>query len=103
MDDAFDLVRRDHALDEVFVRRIADEQRYAIRQEGRKSGRQIVDHHDAFVGFRQRLNHVTSDIAGAAGDKHGHDLTQSPRTRSGDAIGWAVKSGFRREPTGHYA
>jgi hypothetical protein len=24
------------------------------------------------------MNHVTSDIAGAAGDKHGHELTHLP-------------------------
>jgi hypothetical protein len=41
------------------------------------------------------LNHVTSDIAGAAGDKHSHELTHLP-IAEGDAIRRAVKSGFRR-------
>ena len=72
MNDALDAVLGDHALDEVFVAGIADEQRHAFGQEGGKSGGQIVDHDDAFAGFHQRMNHVTSDIAGAAGDKHGH-------------------------------
>jgi len=47
------------------------------------------------------MNRVTSDIAGAAGDKHSHELThlQLP----GDASRCAVKSGFQRKPTGHYA
>ena len=67
----------DHALDEVFVAGIADEQRHAFGQEGGKSGGQVVDHDDAFAGFRQRMNHVTSDIAGAAGDEHGHEFTLS--------------------------
>ena len=75
MDDAFDVVRRDHALDQVLVGGIADEQRHAFGQEGGKAGGQVVDHDDAFAGFHQRMNHVTSDIAGAAGDKHGHELT----------------------------
>jgi len=26
-----------------------------------KAGGQVVDHDNAFAGFRQRLNHVTSD------------------------------------------
>ena len=68
----------DHALDEVLVAGIADEQRNALGQELGKAGGQVVDHDDAFAGFHQRLNHVTSDIAGTAGDKHGHELTQSP-------------------------
>ena len=78
MNDALDAVLRDHALDEVFVAGIADEQRHALGQEGGKSGGEIVDHDDAFAGFRQRMNHVTSDIAGAAGDKHGHVFTRLP-------------------------
>ena len=96
------LVRGDHALDEVLVGGIADEQRHAFGQERGKTGGQVVDHDDAFAGFRQRVNHVTSDIAGAAGDKHGHEFTRLP-IMYGDAIGGAVKSGFRRKRTGHYA
>ena len=42
--------------------------------EGGKAGGEIVDHDDAFAGFRQRQNHVAADIAGAAGDEHGHEL-----------------------------
>ena len=78
MNDAFDAVRRDHALDKVLVGGIADEQRNAFGQEGGKAGGQVVDHDDAFAGFHQRMNHVTSDVAGAAGDKHGHELTHLP-------------------------
>src|SRR6202012_944869 len=61
MDDAFDFVRMDDALDEVFVGGVADEQRHAFGQEVGKAGRQIVDHDDAFAGIDQRANHVTSD------------------------------------------
>ena len=72
MNDALDAVLGDHAFDEVFIAGVADEQRHAFRQEGGESGGQIVDHDDAFAGIRQRMNHVTSDIAGATGDEHGH-------------------------------
>ena len=102
MNDALDAVLGDHALDEIFVAGVADEQRHAFGQEGGESGGQIVDHDDAFAGFHQRMNHVTSDIAGATGDKHGHELHPLPLV-AGDASRGAVKSGFRRERTGHYA
>ncbi len=78
MNDAFHAVRGDHALDEILVAGIADEQRNALGQELGEAGGQVVDHDDAFAGFRQRLNHVTSDVAGTAGNKHGHELTHSP-------------------------
>ena len=61
-----------YAFDQVLVPGIADEQWDTFGQERRKAGREVVDHGNAFAGFHQRLNHVTSDIAGAAGDKHGH-------------------------------
>ena len=77
MDDALDVVLLDHALDEILVAGIADEQRHALGQEGGKSGGEIVDHDDAFAGFRQRKDHVASDIAGASGDEHGHGLCLS--------------------------
>ncbi len=54
MNDALDAVLGDHALDQILVAGVADEQRHALGQEGGKSGRQIVDHDDAFAGFRQR-------------------------------------------------
>jgi len=57
------------------------------------AGGEIVDHDDAFAGFRQRQNHVASDITGPAGDKHCHVFTRPSITR--DAIGGAVKSRFR--------
>ena len=68
MDDALDIVLGDHALDQVLVAGIADEQRHAFRQVGGETGGEIVDHDDVLAGFRQRQDRVTSDIAGAAGD-----------------------------------
>ena len=78
MDDALDIVLRDHALDEVLVAGIADEQGHALGQEGGETGGEIVDHDDAFAGFRQRKDHMASDIAGAAGDEHGHGFQPLP-------------------------
>src|ERR1700738_5736674 len=78
MNDAFDAMRCDHALDEIFIRGIANEQRHAFGQECGKAGGQVVDYDNAFAGFHQRMNHVTSDVAGAAGDKHGHEYTRLP-------------------------
>jgi len=50
--------------------------------------------------FHQRTNRVTSDIAGAAGDKHAHELTHSRSFRR--CYPDAVKSGFQHKRTGHY-
>ena len=63
-------------------------------RNGGKSGGEIVDHDHAFAGFHQRVNHVAADIAGAAGDEHGHGFTLP--IVSTDASGDAVKRGFRR-------
>ena len=81
MNDAFHAMGCDHALDEVLIRSVADEQRNAFGQECGKTGGQVVDHDHAFAGFRQRMNRVTSDIAGAAGDKHSHELSHLPIVR----------------------
>ena len=77
MDDALDAMLGDHALDQVLVAGIADEQRHTFGEEIGKAGGQVVDHDDAFAGFRQRMDHMTADIAGATGDKHGHGHTLS--------------------------
>ncbi len=72
MDDAVDAMLCDHALDQVLVAGIADEQRHAFGQERGEAGGEIVDDDDALAGIDQRMNHVTSDIAGTAGHEHGH-------------------------------
>ena len=78
MHDAFYGVCCDHAFDEIFIRRVADEKRNAFGQVRGEAGGQVVDDDNAFAGFHQRTNRVTSDIAGAAGDKHTHELTHLP-------------------------
>jgi hypothetical protein len=37
-----------------------------------ETGRKIVEHHDTLAGIEERVNHVASDISGAAGDQDRH-------------------------------
>jgi hypothetical protein len=94
MNDTLDAVLRDHVFDEVLVAGIADEQWHGAGQQRGKSGRQIVDHDDVFAGVRQRMNRMTSNIAGATCDEHGPG-TPLPFLFGGDARGLGVKRGFR--------
>ena len=68
MDDALDVVLGDHAFEQIFIARIADEQRHAFGQVSGETGGEIVDHDHVLAGFRQRQDRVTSNVAGAAGD-----------------------------------
>src|SRR5258705_13872816 len=98
--DGLDIVLRRPL--QVLIRRIADEQRNAFGQVRGEAGGEVVDDDNAFAGFHQRTNRVTSDIAGAAGDKHTHELTPLPDC-SRYAIREAVKSGFQHKRTDDYA
>ncbi len=80
MDDRSDIVLGDHALDEIFIGGIANEQRHVLGKEMRKARRKIVDDDDAFAGVRQRSNGVAADIASAPGYKYGH-ISISRRSR----------------------
>src|SRR5262245_54129946 len=37
-----------------------------------ETGREVVEYHDALARVDERMNHVTSDIAGATGDQDRH-------------------------------
>src|SRR5262245_26679311 len=37
-----------------------------------ETGREVVEHHDALAGIDERMNHMASDIAGAAGNQDRH-------------------------------
>ncbi len=52
MDDALDVMLGDHALEQVLVAGIADEQRHAFGQISGKAGGEIVDHDHVLAGFR---------------------------------------------------
>ena len=52
---------------------LADHERHPLRHRPIESGREIVEHDHALAGIDQRVDHVASDIAGAAGDQDRHD------------------------------
>jgi heptosyltransferase I len=78
------------------------------RQRRGEAGRQVVEHHHALAGVDQFVHHVAADVAGAAGDQHGHIKTSSlgdvihhmpaatdaRRRRPGVRIDWAVEEAF---------
>ena len=51
---------------------VADDERRALRYCPIETARKVVELHDALAGIDERMNHVTSDIAGAAGDQDRH-------------------------------
>jgi hypothetical protein len=51
---------------------VTDDEGGAIRYRPIETGREVVEHHDALAGIDERMNHVASDIAGAAGDLDRH-------------------------------
>ena len=70
---SLDRVLADELGDQRLVADIADDKRHRLRQRRAKSGGQIVEHDDALAGIRQRVHHMTADIAAAAGDQDGHE------------------------------
>ena len=54
------------------VARVTDKKRGAVRYRPIETGCKIVEHHDALAGIEERVNHVASEIAGAAGDQDRH-------------------------------
>jgi hypothetical protein len=51
---------------------VTDDERGALRDRPIETGREVVEHNDALAGIDERMNHVASDIAGAAGDQERH-------------------------------
>jgi len=72
MDDSLDLMLGDQGGDERLVASVTDNKRGALRYRPIETGCKIVEHHDALAGIKERVNHVASDIAGAAGDQDRH-------------------------------
>ena len=67
MDDGLDLVLRDQRAHARLISRLCDDERRALRHRPVEPGRQIVEHDHALAEIDQRVNHMTSDITGAAG------------------------------------
>jgi hypothetical protein len=80
MDNGVDPVLRDQRGHARLVTDVADDEQRALRYCPIETGREVVEHHDALAGVDERMNHVTSDIASAAGDQdcHAGDPLLSP-------------------------
>ncbi len=74
MDDVGDVVLGDDATDQPLVAGVADHQRHALGDRPGKAGGQIVQHNDPFPRFEQGVDHVASDVPGAAGNEDRHEL-----------------------------
>ena len=72
MDDGVDPVLRDQRAHARLISGIADHERRTRRHRPIEAGGEIVEHHHALAGIDQRVNHVASDIAGAAGHQGRH-------------------------------
>lgn len=68
MDDSVDPMLRDQCCYARLVPRLADDKRHILRHSPLETGRQIVEHHHAFAGIDERVDHMASDIAGTASD-----------------------------------
>ncbi len=74
MDDGVDLVLRDQSRHARLVAGPRDDKGRALRHRPVETGREIVEHHHALAGIDEGVDHVTADIAGAAGDEDRHVL-----------------------------
>jgi hypothetical protein len=72
MDNGVDSVLRDQRSHARLVTDIADDERCALRYCPIETARKVVKNRDALAGIDERMNHVTSDIAGAAGNQDRH-------------------------------
>src|SRR5215471_21307597 len=72
MDNGVDPVLRDQRSHARLVTDVADDERRALRYCPIETACKVVEHHDALAGIDERMNHVASDIAGAAGDQDRH-------------------------------
>ncbi len=66
-----DAMLAQHAADQLAIARVAHHQ-LTVQHRGAKAGGQIVQHHHFFLALAELPNHVTADVAGAAGDEDGH-------------------------------
>ena len=77
MDDRFDAVLLDDGRDQGLVAGLADHQRHAAGDRPVEAGGQIVEHDRALACRDQRVDHMASDVARAAGDQDRHECSQS--------------------------
>ena len=72
MNDGVDAMLRHQRRHRRLIPSVANHEGHARRHRPIEAGREIVEHHHALAGIGQRMHHVASDIAGAAGyqDRH---------------------------------
>ncbi len=72
MDDRVNAVPGDELCDERLIAGVAVDENRSRGDRPVESGREIVEHDHALAGVDERMNHVASDVAGAAGDQDRH-------------------------------
>jgi len=78
MDDAIDAVLGDHASTRFSSPASPMNSGTLSGRKAEKPVERLSITTTLFAGVRQRAYHVTSNIAGAAGDKHSHEITRLP-------------------------
>jgi hypothetical protein len=72
MDNRIDSMLGDQFGHERLIAGVADGEQGALRYRPIEPGCKVVEHHHPFPGLEEGVNHVASDIAGAAGDQDRH-------------------------------
>ena len=72
MDNSLDAMLGNQARHACLVPGVTDDKGGTLRQRPIETGAEIIEHHDALAGIEERVNHVASDVAGAAGDQDSH-------------------------------
>jgi hypothetical protein len=72
MNDLADLVLGDEAGDQWLVAGVADDERHALGNGPVEAGGEIVQHHHALPRVSEGMDHVASDVSGAAGNEDRH-------------------------------
>ena len=72
MDDGVDPMLGHQCAHEPLITDVPDDQGRVPRHGPIETGGEIVKHHDPLAGIEQRVNHMASDIPGAAGDQDRH-------------------------------
>src|SRR5215470_12496730 len=72
MNDGVDLVFLDQRSDELLIAGLGDDQRHTSGDSPVEAGCEVVKHDRALAAVDEGVDHMASDIAGAAGHQHGH-------------------------------
>jgi hypothetical protein len=72
MDNGLDAMLGNQARHACLVPGVTDDKGGALRHRPIETGAEIIKHHDALASIEGRVNHVASDVAGAAGDQDSH-------------------------------